>query len=66
MKKEYMTPELMVIACRIPHLMAGSLPKSNSPASSEGTGASDITEGIALGKGGFGGWDDDVEPGEDY
>lgn len=56
----------MVIVCRTPHLMAGSLPKSESPASSEGTGASDITEGIALGKGGFGGWGDDVEPGEDY
>ena len=62
-----MTPKLMVIVCRTPHLMAGSLPKSNTPANSESTGASDITGGgIGLGKGGFGGWDDDVEPGEDY
>lgn len=56
-----MTPELMVIACRTTNLMAGSLPKSNTPANGDSTGADDITGGgIGLAKGG-GFWSDDEE-----
>lgn len=64
MKKEYMTPELMVIACRTTCLMAGSLQKSNTPASAEGTGVDDVSGGgIGLSKSGWN-WSD--EPEMDY
>ena len=61
-----MTPELMVIACRTTYLMAGSLQKSSTPASGEGTGADDVSGGIGLGKGGWGFLSDDEPEEADY
>ena len=61
MKKTYIKPETMTVVLRPAALLQDSLVLKNSDAS--------VSEGYynkSLGKGGFGGWDDDVEPGEDY
>lgn len=59
MKKLYIQPTLDVIALRPMRLMAGSekVKLTSTP----------YVEGTTIeAKQGFGGWDDDVEPGEDY
>ena len=59
MKKLYIQPTLDVIALRPMRLMAGSekVNKTSTP----------YEEGTKIeAKQGFGGWDDDIEPGEDY
>ena len=60
MKKLYIQPTLDVIALRPMRLMAGSekLYLNSSTPYEEGT--------TIEAKSGFGGWDDDVEPGEDF
>lgn len=58
MKKIYETPELMIANLKPVHIMAGS-PDYNPNRTTTATSGN-------LGKQGFGGWDDDVEPGEDY
>lgn len=56
MRKEYSKPELMVVILKTHHIMTQSLPQ----------GRSYQEDDVVLGKQGFGGWEDDVEPGEDY
>lgn len=59
MKALYIKPELMVVQLKKLHLLSGS---ETIP-----TGKTYDGETPKLGKEGFfGGWDDDVEPGEDY
>ena len=61
MKKTYIKPETMTVVLRPVSLLQDSIVLKNNNAS--------VREGVydkSLGKGGFGGWDDDVEPGEDY
>ena len=58
MKALYIKPELMVIQLKKLHLLSGS---ETIP-----TGETYNGQTPNLGKQGFGGWDDDVEPGEDY
>ena len=59
MKKLYIQPTLDVIALRPMRLMAGSekVKLSSTPYDQEMK---------IEAKQGFGGWDDDIEPGEDY
>lgn len=59
MKKVYNQPSIMVVHLKPCRLMAGS----PVPVSNEDYNPNQQTIGA---KGGFGGWDDDVEPGEDY
>lgn len=58
MKKSYIQPSVMVVLLHTKtHLLNGSPTPKFSP--NQTTSTMDA-------KGGFGGWDDDVEPGEDY
>ena len=58
MKKIYENPTLTIVHLKPMRMMITSetLPVGESVTSASGAEA----------KGGFGGWDDDVEPGEDY
>ena len=61
MKKTYIKPETMTVVLRPVSLLQDSIVLKKNNAS--------VSEGVydkSLGKQGFGGWDDDVEPGEDY
>lgn len=58
MKKTYIEPSVMVVVLRAKtHLLSGSPTPGYNP--NQTTSTMDA-------KSGFGGWDDDVEPGEDY
>ena len=62
MKKTYIKPETMTVVLRPVSLLQDSIPLSKSEASVNNEGYYNNS----LGKQGFGGWEDDVEPGEDY
>ena len=62
MKKTYIKPETMTVVLRPVALLQDSLVLKKIEASVNNEGYYDKS----LGKGGFGGWDDDVEPGEDF
>ena len=58
MRKEYRKPELMTITLKPMQFIANSERKEYGQ-------ETPTVEGMDA-KSGFGGWDDDVEPGEDY